>query len=173
MAFLEVVQDVFLLHEGHFAVDLGEFRLPVRAEILVAEAADDLEVAVIAGHHQQLLEGLGALRKGVELARIHARRHHKVAGALGGGLDEIRGLDLHEVLGIEIVPHLMGEPVAKGQGLLERVSPEVQITELGSDVLAAVALVFDCEGRGHGLVENIDGLNFYLDFSGGHLGVLL
>ena len=84
---LEHIEDVFLFHEGHFAVYLGEFRLTVCAKVFVAEAADNLEVAVVAGHHEELLEGLGALGKGVELAGVHAGRDHKVAGAFRGGLD--------------------------------------------------------------------------------------
>jgi hypothetical protein len=48
-------------HEAHLEVELGELRLAVAAEVLVAEAARDLEVAVDAGHHQQLLELLRAL----------------------------------------------------------------------------------------------------------------
>ena len=39
------------------------------AQILVAEALDDLEVAVEARDHEQLLEELRALGQGVELAR--------------------------------------------------------------------------------------------------------
>ena len=41
--------------------------LAVAAQVLVAEAAGDLEVAVDAGDHQQLLELLGALRQGVDV----------------------------------------------------------------------------------------------------------
>ena len=42
--------------------------LAVGAQVLVAETARDLVVAVHAGHHQQLLEQLRRLRQGVELA---------------------------------------------------------------------------------------------------------
>ncbi|MBA7631556.1 hypothetical protein ES703_39088 [subsurface metagenome] len=51
--------DVLLVHERHFHVDLGEFWLAVGPQVLVPEALDDLEVAVQAGDHQQLLVGLG------------------------------------------------------------------------------------------------------------------
>ena len=59
---LEGVEYVLLRHEGHFAVNLGKFRLAVGPEVFVPEALHELEVAVVAGHHQQLLKGLGALR---------------------------------------------------------------------------------------------------------------
>ena len=56
---LDHVQDVVLRHEGHLEVELGELRLPVRTQVLVAVTAHDLEVAVQSGHHQQLLVELG------------------------------------------------------------------------------------------------------------------
>ena len=46
------------LDEGHLDVELGEVGLAVGAEVLVAEAAGDLVVALEPGDHQQLLEEL-------------------------------------------------------------------------------------------------------------------
>ena len=51
--------DVVLVDERHLDVDLRELGLAIEAQILVAEAAHDLEVAVEARHHEQLLEELG------------------------------------------------------------------------------------------------------------------
>ena len=61
-----------LVDEAHLEVELGELGLAVAAQVLVAEAARDLEVAVDAGDHQQLLELLRALRQGVDVARLEA-----------------------------------------------------------------------------------------------------
>ena len=83
-------------HEAHLQVQLRELRLAVAAQVLVAQAARDLEVAVHARDHQQLLELLRALRQGVDAARLEARGHDEVARALRCGLDEQRRLDLHE-----------------------------------------------------------------------------
>ena len=55
---LQVPEDILLLHKGHLHVHLREFRLPVGAEVLVAEAARDLVIAVDAAHHEQLLKNL-------------------------------------------------------------------------------------------------------------------
>ena len=55
--------------EGHLDVDLGELGLAVGPQVLVAEAAGELVVALEAGDHQQLLEQLRRLRQGVEAAR--------------------------------------------------------------------------------------------------------
>ena len=55
--------------ERHLDVDLGELGLAVGAQVLVAEAARDLVVALDAADHEQLLEELRRLRQRVELAR--------------------------------------------------------------------------------------------------------
>ena len=53
------LNDVVLVHEAHLDVELGELRLAIGAEVLVAVAASDLEVALHAGDHEQLLKELG------------------------------------------------------------------------------------------------------------------
>ncbi len=78
------VHEVFLAHKGHFHIDLGELRLAVGPQILVPEAAHDLIVAVETGYHQQLLEQLGRLGQGVELAGIDTAGHQIVPGAFRG-----------------------------------------------------------------------------------------
>jgi len=50
-------------------VDLREFRLTVGAKVFVAEALDDLIVAVEAGDHQELLEELRRLRQDDAMAQ--------------------------------------------------------------------------------------------------------
>ena len=57
------------LDEGGLDVDLGELGLAVGAEVLVAEAAGDLEVVLDAGDHEQLLVLLRRLGQGVEACR--------------------------------------------------------------------------------------------------------
>ena len=64
--------DAFAVHKRKLHVDLGEFHLAVGAQILVAEATRDLQVALHARHHQDLLELLRRLRQRVELARMDA-----------------------------------------------------------------------------------------------------
>jgi len=71
--------DLFLVAEAHLDVDLGELRLAVGAEVLVTETFRDLEIAVEASDHQQLLEELRGLGQGVELAFVDPARHEVVA----------------------------------------------------------------------------------------------
>ena len=56
---LEYLEYILLLDERHLAVYLREFGLTVCTQVLVAEAAYDLEVTVVTGNHEQLLERLG------------------------------------------------------------------------------------------------------------------
>ncbi|SKT67734.1 Uncharacterised protein [Mycobacteroides abscessus subsp. abscessus] len=62
--------DIVLVHEAHLDVELGEFGLPVGAEILVPVTARDLVIPLHTGDHEQLLEQLRALRQRVETARL-------------------------------------------------------------------------------------------------------
>ena len=78
---LDGAHDVFAVHERHLHVELGELRLAVGAQVFIPEAAGDLEIALVAGHHQQLLELLRRLGQGVELPRMHAAGHHVIARA--------------------------------------------------------------------------------------------
>ena len=81
---LDRVEHVVLGDEAHLEIELVEFaRAAVGAGVLVAEAGRDLEIAVEAGDHDQLLEHLRRLRKRVELARMDPARHQIVARAFG------------------------------------------------------------------------------------------
>ena len=92
-------EDVFLGDEAHFEIELIELAgRAVGARILVTEAGRDLEIAVEAGDHDQLLELLRGLRQRVEFARMQARRHEKVARAFGRRGGEDRRLELEKAL---------------------------------------------------------------------------
>ena len=56
------------------------------AQVLVAEAADDLHVAVESAHHEELLEELRTLRQGKEISRLRAAGDEEVARAPSGVL---------------------------------------------------------------------------------------
>ena len=96
---LHRVEHVVLRHEAHLDVELVELAgRPVGAGVLVAEAGGDLEIAVEARHHDQLLELLRRLRQRIELAGMDAARHQEVARALGRGRREDRRLEFEEAL---------------------------------------------------------------------------
>ena len=132
---------VFGGDEGGLEVDLGELRLAVGAEILVAEAAGDLEIAVVAGHHQQLLVDLRRLRQGVELARVDAARHQVVPRALGRRLGEDRGLDLEEPQVGQRPAGALQQTVAEDEVALQLRPPEIEHPVLEPQLLRGQLLV--------------------------------
>ena len=87
-----------LARKAHLEIDLREFKLAIGAQVLIAEAAGDLEVAVEAGDHEDLLEDLRRLRQRVELAGMHAAGNEEIACAFGRGLGEDGRFDLEKAL---------------------------------------------------------------------------
>ena len=168
---LEHFQHVVALHERHLAVNLSELRLTVGPEVLVPEAAHDLEVAVVTGHHEELFLLLGTLGQGVELAGVHSRRHHEVAGSLGSGLNQIRGLYLHKALAVQVVAYLVSHTVTQHQILLQWIAAQVEIAVLHTQVITAVGLVLNGERRSGSRIEHVKGVETHLDVTGIDSGV--
>ena len=160
------------MHEGHLAVDLSELGLPVGTEVLIPETFHQLVIPVVAGHHQQLLEGLRRLWQGIELAGVHARGHHEVARPLGCRLDQVGGFDLEEPDAVEVIPNGNGHAVPQLQVLPERVAPLVEVTVFHPQLLAALGLVLDGERRQGRRVEDLQGLHPDLDIACRDVGLL-
>ena len=163
--------DVLFADEAHFHVDLGEFGLAVSAQILVTEAAHDLEILFEAGAHEQLLEELGRLGQGVELALVEAARHEEVAGALGRGLGQERRLDFNESALVEEAADGLHDAVPEDEVLLHAGTAQIEIAPGKAQVLAGVAAVLDGEGRGLGSVEQLPVADHDLDLTGFEVGV--
>src|SRR3546814_17230421 len=73
----DVCSSDLFIQEGGFAIDLGEFRLTVGAQVFVPETFGDLVIAVETRDHQHLLEQLRRLRQSKKLAGVHSRRHQR------------------------------------------------------------------------------------------------
>ena len=170
---LEHVQDVLLLYEAHLAVDLCKFRLAVGPEVFVPEALYDLEVPVVPAHHQELFKGLGRLGKGVKLTRVHPGRNHEVPRPFRSGFDQERGLNVHELLFVQIVPGCPVHGVAQFQVFPDRTPAQVQVAVLHTQVLAPVCLILDGEGGYCGLIEDAKSPYGTRYVSGGQVGVLI
>ena len=50
------IENLFLIHEAHFHIELSEFRLAISAQVFISKAAGDLVVAIYACDHQNLLK---------------------------------------------------------------------------------------------------------------------
>ena len=167
----EDVEHVFLLHKRHFAVYLCELGLAVGPQVFVAETLGYLEVTVHAGHHEELLEGLRTLRQGIELAGIHARRHHEIAGPFGRAADEDGGLHLHELARVEEVAYEDGHAVAQLEILAHGGAANVEVAVFHADVVSAVGIVFDGERGGETRREHRERGDDYLDVARVHIRV--
>jgi hypothetical protein len=150
---LEHVADFFLAQERGFDIDLREFGLAVGTQVFVAEALGDLVIAVVAGHHQQLLEQLGRLRQRKEMAIVHAAGHQVVARAFGRGLGQHRGLDVDKAIGIEELAHFHGHAVTQHQVVLHVGAAQVQHAVRQARGLRQVVVVQLERGR-HRRVEH-------------------
>ena len=170
---LDQAVDVLLVDEGHLDVDLGELGLAVGAQILVAEATGELDVALESADHQNLLEQLGRLRKRVETAVVQAARHEIVAGALRRRASEHRRLDVHETLLPEVAQALDREIGAHAQVALQALPAKVEEAVLEAGLLTRALSALHAErhrlrGAEHAAATDLD-----LDLAGGHLRVHL
>jgi hypothetical protein len=118
-------QHLVATQERRLDVDLREFGLAVAAEVLVAEAARDLEIPLEARDHQQLLEELRGLRQRVEAAPVEAAGNEEVARTLRGRADQERGLDLQEPVAMQVAAGGPIHGVAEGEVAVHRRPAEV------------------------------------------------
>ena len=159
------------VHEGHFQVDLGEFRLTVRPEVFVPEAAGKLDVPVKAGDHQELLVDLGRLGQGVEAAVVDTGGNHIVSCPFGGGLHEHGSLNLDEAVVGEVIPGGFDDFCPHHEVFLELRTAEVQIAVAEPQFLVGIGLVGDVEGRSLGFGQDPQLGDEDLHFAGGEVGV--
>ena len=168
---LEHRADLLLGQERGLDVDLRELGLAVGAQVLVAEALGDLVVAVEAGHHQQLLEQLRALRQREELAFVDAARHQVVARAFGRALGQHRRLDVDEAVLVEEFAHLHRDPVAQHQVLLHRRAAQVEHAVRQPRRLRQVVVV-ELERRRDARVQHLELVAQHLDLAAGQVRVV-
>ena len=137
------LEHVLLRDETHLQVDLGELRLAVQPQILVAEAFDDLEIPIEPGHHEQLLVELRAFRQRVKLPRIESRRHQKIARTTGGVPTHERGLQLQKSATDQKGAGQRVHFRADDQGFLQLRPAQVQVSVRQALFFGGVDAVFD------------------------------
>ena len=161
---LDDVEDVLGTHERHLQIELREFRLAVGAKIFVAETAHDLEIAVEAANHQNLLEDLRRLRQRIELAGIDAAGHQIIARALRSRAREHGRFDFVETERVEGLPDFEDHLVAQLQVAMLARTPQVQVAVAQARLFGGGGVVFHHEWRRFGGVQDVQarGQNFYL-----------
>lgn len=163
--------DVLHVHKGHFKVDLGKFGLTVGTQILVAEAAGNLHIAVKAGNHGQLLVNLRRLGKSIEFALVYAARNKKIAGALGGGFYEHGGLDFYKSVFVEVVPCDLGDAVAHENVFLKVGTAQVEIAVFKAKFFLDVGVFDNFKGWGLRKTEHLKLADGNFNLSGGNVFV--
>ena len=163
--------DILFGDEGHLHIDLREFRLTVRPEVLVAEAFDDLKIAVESGNHQQLLEDLRRLGEGVKHPLIHPAGDQVIAGPFRRALRQKGGFHLDESLAVKIVPRRGGDAAPQNQVLLDLGTPEIEVAVLETDVFGDLRRSIQHKGRRLRLVEDLQVIGQHLDLAGLQIGI--
>ena len=120
------VEDVITFAEGHFHIQLSEFRLTVATGVFITEAAGNLEVFFHTGHLEQLFELLRTLRQCPHFTRINAGRDDIVTGAFRCRFEKDRGFDFQKAAVIEIVPHKFDQFVTQDQIIAHLFTAQIQ-----------------------------------------------
>jgi len=123
-----------LIDKGGLQIELRELRLPVGPKVLVAEAADDLEVPFEAADHEKLLEKLGRLGQRVEASRMQPAGDQVVPGAFRGAFCQHGRFNLQETPLVEEVPRDLDDAVTLDEAILHGRTPQVEVAVLEPDL---------------------------------------
>ena len=165
-------EHVVLRHEAHLEIELVEFAgRAVGARVLVAEAGRDLEIAVEARDHDQLLEHLRRLRERVELARVHPARHQIIARALGAAGRQDRRLELGEALVDHPPPDRSDHRRAQQHVGVQTLAAKVEVAVFEPDILGIFGIAGDRHRQFRGGRLDVDGACDDLDLAGRQLRV--
>ena len=165
----------FLVGERHLHIELRKFRLAVRPEVFVAEAACDLVILVKARDHRELLQDLRRLRQGEEFARVNSRRHNKIACSLGRRFEQYRRLDLDKPTRVKILAYRRNGLSTSSNIVLQLRPSEVQITVFQTRIFSREILAarnLELKRQDVGVVKDENFGNLYLDLTGRKLRVL-
>ena len=158
-------EQLLTVREGQLDIQLRQLLEPVGAQILVPEAAGDLEVALEPGDHEQLLVGLRRLRQREEAAGLQPRRDDEVARALGSLLGEDRRLDVDEAGALHLRADDRDRPRARADVALHLRPPQVEPAVADPQRLVDVLLV-ELERQRLGARDDPELVHLQLDLAG-------
>src|SRR5262249_34912718 len=138
---LDQREEVVAVGERELDVELCQLLQPVGAQILVAEAAGDLVVALEAGDYEQLLVDLWALRQCKEAARLPPARDEEGTPAFRCRLRHDRRLDVDEAVGLHLLADDRDEPRTQADVPLHLLPPQVEPPEAEAERLVDAFLV--------------------------------
>ncbi len=148
---------VVLRDEAHLDVELIELAgRAVGARVLVAEARRDLEVAVEARDHRELLELLRRLRQRVELARMQARRHEEVARAFRRRRGQDRRLEFEEALLLHAAADRVDDLPALDDVAVQPLAPQIEEAVFEADLFRIFLLAEHRHRQFGGRAQHLD-----------------
>ena len=147
--------------------------MTVGAQVFVAKATRDLEIAFEACDHEQLFHLLGRLRQRVEPAGMDAAGDDEVARAFGRAFEQDGRFDFEEVAIVEEIANEADDVVAQAQIRGQPGAAQIEVAVFETDgFVDLVALVSaDDERRRTGLAENLQFRGDHFNFAGFQLRV--
>ena len=153
---------------------MGEFQLTVGAQIFVAEAARNLEVAFNTGDHEQLLELLRTLGQRIKFMGAQPAGDNKVARPFRRTLEQDRRLDLQEVAVGEIFANKAHKGMAQSQIAHHVGAAQIQITVFQPQrLIDLVGGVGNIKGWIFSRVQDRHLVGHHLNRAGAEVGILL
>ena len=163
---------IVLRDEAHLEIELVEFAgAAVGAGVFIAEAGRDLEVAVKARHHQQLLEHLRRLGKRIEFAGMHAAGHQIVARAFRAAGGEDRRLEFGEALLDHAAAQARDHLAAQHDIGVQPIAAQIEEAIFQADVFGIISLAGNRHRQLIGGGLDSDVLRAHLDLAGGQPGI--
>ncbi len=166
---LDHAEDHLRPREADLQIDLRELRLAVGAQVFIPEAAHDLEVAVEAGDHQDLLEYLRRLRQRIELARVHPAGDEVIARAFGRRAGHERRFDFVEALRVQILADGDRDPVSQLDVVLHLRTPEVDVAMLQAHLFIRQHRVGRRKRQRLAVVQDAQLVGHNFDLAGGNV----
>ncbi len=133
---------------------MGEFRLPIGAQIFIAEAAGQLKVAFHAADHEQLFEELRRLGQGVETLRMDAAGHQVIASPFGSADRQHGSFDFQKTPRVEKLADALKDAVPGRQIVTHGRPADVQVPVLEPQFLGHIVRAGGGRARDEGLVGN-------------------
>ena len=165
-------ENIVAFDKRHLKIQLREFRLAVAPQILVAHAAGDLKIFLVAGHHQKLLELLRALRQRIKFAALHPAGNHIIPRAFRSRFDQHRRLDFQKSLLIQIIADELDRLVAQNEVPLKPRPPKIQIPVFQSRrFVGFIAVVVNRHRHRLGRIQNGDRLRQDFNFAARQIGI--
>ena len=164
---LDRVEDVLLGDEAHLQIELVELAgRAVGARILIAKARRDLEIAIEARNHDQLLELLRSLRQRVEFSRMQPRRHQIVARAFRRRSRQDRRLKFEKPALLHPAANRIDHLAAQHDVGMEMVAAKVEEAIFEPDLLRIILLAENRHRQFGGGPEHLDLVDVDLDLPG-------